>query len=137
MHAELLPHRVEGARVVAVYDIYPDSARSVGDRFGIPVAESPESIFGDPSIDAVAICTSTDTHVQVMIDAARAGKAIFCEKPISLDTTTVLHDAGGGRLAAPPLLLHRAIHTELPGRMDGVRGCAPAGCTVPGGRDGW
>lgn len=89
MHAELLQHRVEGARVAGVYDIHPDSARSVGERFGIPVAESPESIFDDPSIDAVAICTSTDTHVQVMVDAARAGKAIFCEKPISLDLEQV------------------------------------------------
>ena len=89
MHTELLQHRVEGAHVTAVYDIFADSAGSVGERFGVPVAESPESIFEDPSIDAVAICTSTDTHVQVMIEAARAGKAIFCEKPISLDLEQV------------------------------------------------
>ena len=89
MHAELLQHRVEGARVGAVYDVCADSARSIGARFGIPVAGSAESIFDDPSIDAVAICTSTDTHVQVMVDAARGGKAIFCEKPISLDLEQV------------------------------------------------
>ena len=89
MHTELLQQRVEGARVTAVYDIFADSARSVGDRFGVPVAESPESVFDDPAIDAVAICTSTDTHVQVMVEAARAGKAIFCEKPISLDLAQV------------------------------------------------
>ena len=89
MHTELLQHQVEGVRVTAVYDVVPEAARSVGARFGIPVAESPESIFADPSIQAVAICTSTDTHVQVMVDAARAGKAIFCEKPISLDIEQV------------------------------------------------
>ena len=90
MHTELLQRRVEGARVTAVYDIFADSARAVGSRFGVPVAESPESIFGDPS-NAVAICTRTDTHVQVMVEAARAGKAIFCDKPISLDLAQVDH----------------------------------------------
>ena len=91
MHTELLQHRVEGARVTAVYDIFADSAKAIGSRFGFPVAESPEAIFGDPSIDTVAICTSADTHVQVMVEAARAGKAIFCEKPISLDLAQVDH----------------------------------------------
>ena len=89
MHAELLHQRVEGATVAAVHDIVPAAARSVGSRLGIPVAESSRCVFEDGSIDAVAICTSTDTHVDVMIAAARAGKAIFCEKPLSLDLAEV------------------------------------------------
>jgi myo-inositol 2-dehydrogenase/D-chiro-inositol 1-dehydrogenase len=40
-------------------------------------------------VDAVAICSSTDTHVDLLIGAAHAGKAIFCEKPISLDLALV------------------------------------------------
>ena len=77
--------------MTAVYDISPDSARSVGTRFGVQVAEPPESILDDPSIDAVAVCTSTDTRVRFLVDAARAGEAIFCEKPISLDLDQVDH----------------------------------------------
>ena len=89
MHARLLHQRAEGATVAAVYDIVPAATRAVSDRLGIPVAESPRAVFEDPSIDAVAICTSTDTHIDLLVEAARAGKAIFCEKPLSLDLAEV------------------------------------------------
>ena len=54
--------------------------------------------------DAVAICTSTDTHVDVMVAAAEAGRAIFCEKPISLDVTEV--DRGLAAVEAAGVPLH-------------------------------
>lgn len=88
LHAELLRHEVDGIHPEAVYDISP-VAGEVGARLGIPVAGSPDYIFDDPSIDAVAICTSTDTHPDLMIRAAESGKAIFCEKPLSLDLAEV------------------------------------------------
>ena len=125
LHAELLQHRVEGARVAAVYDIYLDSARSVGGRFGIPVAESPESILDDPSIDAVAICTSTDTHVQVMVDAARAGKAIFCEKPISLDLEQV--DRGLAAVAEAGVYLQVGFNRRFDPSHAAVRDAVASG----------
>ena len=89
MHAELLHQRTEGATVAAVHDIVSAAARSIGHRLGIPVAGSPRDVFEDSSIDAVAICTSTDTHIDLVIESARAGKAIFCEKPLSLDLAEV------------------------------------------------
>ncbi len=89
MHAELLHQRIDGAKVAAIYDIVPEAARTVGVRLGIRVAESPREVLDDPSIDAVAICTSTDTHIDLMVEAASAGKAIFCEKPLSLDLAEV------------------------------------------------
>ena len=54
--------------------------------YGVP-ALGPDEVIA--ASDAVAICTSTDTHVDYIIDAAEAGKAIFCEKPISLDLAQV------------------------------------------------
>ncbi len=89
MHAELITHRVEGAELSSIYDVFPDAAQEVARRLGAVVATSVDDIFNDASIDAVAICTSTDTHVDLMIRAARAGKAIFCEKPISQDLAEV------------------------------------------------
>ena len=89
LHTELLHQRVDGVRVAAVCDIFPEAARSVASRLGVPVGRSSEAVMDDPSVDAVAICTSTDTHVGLMIEAAQAGKAIFCEKPISLDLEQV------------------------------------------------
>ena len=46
-------------------------------------------MFASDDVDAVAICSSTDTHVPLLIEAAESGKAIFCEKPISLDLAKV------------------------------------------------
>jgi myo-inositol 2-dehydrogenase/D-chiro-inositol 1-dehydrogenase len=89
MHAELLARRVPGAAVAALFDAHPASADSVGAELGVPVAGSTEELLGSPDVDAVAICTSTDTHADLIVAAARAGKAIFCEKPVSLDLPQV------------------------------------------------
>jgi myo-inositol 2-dehydrogenase / D-chiro-inositol 1-dehydrogenase len=85
MHAELLAERVEGATLATVYDASAEAARAVADRLRVPAAASPEEIYSSPDVDAVAICSATEAHVEAMIAAAAAGKAIFCEKPLSLD----------------------------------------------------
>ena len=85
MHAELLARRVPGAALAVVYDAVPESA----DRLGAPVARSVEDVLSSPAVDAVAVCSSTDTHVDLVVAAAEAGKAIFCEKPLSLDLDEV------------------------------------------------
>ena len=89
MHAELLARRVPGATVSFVYDAVPEASASVGARLGIPVASSVDEILVSDQVDAVAICSSTDTHVELMIGAAQAGKAIFCEKPVDLSVERV------------------------------------------------
>jgi myo-inositol 2-dehydrogenase / D-chiro-inositol 1-dehydrogenase len=86
MHAELLAHRVPGAAVEVVYDAYEPTALDVAAGLGVPVAASVEEILAS-DVDAVAICSSTDTHTELMIRAAESGKAMFCEKPVSLDLT--------------------------------------------------
>ena len=84
MHAELLARQVSGAALGSVYDALPPTAQGVAQEFGVPAAASVEEILnGD--VDAVAICSTADTHVELMIAAAEAGKAVFCEKPVSLE----------------------------------------------------
>jgi myo-inositol 2-dehydrogenase / D-chiro-inositol 1-dehydrogenase len=83
MHADLLARQVPGATVAGVYDADPDAARAVS----APAFDALEDLLAD--VDAVAICTSTETHADLIVAAARAGKAIFCEKPISLDLAEV------------------------------------------------
>ena len=58
---------------------------AVGEQFDVPHTTDVDEVLASADVDAVAICSSTDTHVPFMIAAANAGKAIFCEKPISLD----------------------------------------------------
>ncbi|MBA3286476.1 MAG: inositol 2-dehydrogenase [Acidimicrobiia bacterium] len=89
MHAELLARRVPGAALAMVYDPIGESSESVARSLGVPMARSAEELLSSPSVDAVAICTSTDTHVELLVAAAGSGKAIFCEKPISLDLADV------------------------------------------------
>src|SRR3954467_10753890 len=84
MHAELLARRVPGAAVGAVYDAHAETARVVGTALGVPVAGSVDEMLAAADVDAIAICTSTDTHADLIVAAARAGKAIFWEKPVSL-----------------------------------------------------
>lgn len=90
LHAEVLSYRAPQANLAVVTDMVRESAEKCAADFQIPsVAPDPQAIFGDKTIDAVAICASTDTHVQLIIEAAQAGKHIFCEKPIALDLASV------------------------------------------------
>lgn len=89
LHATLLHRQVAGARVAAVFDAHLPSADAVAADLGVPVAASAEALLERDDVDAVAICTSTDTHVALILAAAAAGKAIFCEKPVSLDLEAV------------------------------------------------
>ncbi|HET9666052.1 MAG TPA: Gfo/Idh/MocA family oxidoreductase [Desertimonas sp.] len=87
MHAELLSSRVGGVQIAKLYDAVPEVAGHLADRYDLDVAPSlDEALAG---VDAVAICTSTDTHAELIIRAAGSGLATFCEKPISLDLPTV------------------------------------------------
>ena len=88
MHAELLERQVPGAAVAAVYDAHDPAAREIAGELGVPAAGSVEELLAS-DVDAVAICSSTDTHADLLVAAAQAGKAVFCEKPISLDLAEV------------------------------------------------
>jgi myo-inositol 2-dehydrogenase/D-chiro-inositol 1-dehydrogenase len=86
VHATSLASRAGRAELAVVTDAVPDAARSLADRFGVPrVAATYQDILADPTIDAVLICTPTDTHAALIAAAAEAGKHIFCEKPVALD----------------------------------------------------
>ena len=89
MHAELLARQVPGASLAMVQDIVGDAGAAVGQQFDVPHTTEVDAVLSSTDVDAVAICSSTDTHVPFMIAAAKAGKAIFCEKPISLDLAKV------------------------------------------------
>lgn len=71
------------SQLVAVSDVNEEAARSLADAYGAK-ATSSEAILADPSIDAVLIATSTDTHSDLIEKATAAGKAVLCEKPVDL-----------------------------------------------------
>jgi myo-inositol 2-dehydrogenase / D-chiro-inositol 1-dehydrogenase len=89
MHADLLARQIPGAALTIVHDADSDSARAVADELRVPAADELGELLGAADVDAVAICTSTDTHADLIVAAAEAGKGIFCEKPVSLDLAEV------------------------------------------------
>jgi myo-inositol 2-dehydrogenase/D-chiro-inositol 1-dehydrogenase len=90
IHAENLVTRIPDVGVKTIADVVLASAQEVAHRLHIPVAiQDYHEILMDPEIDAVAICSSTDTHASITIEAARSGKHIFCEKPICHDLAQI------------------------------------------------
>lgn len=76
------------AKLVAVADAFPAAAQSIAAQYGAEVRTIDE-IEAARDIHAVIICTPTDTHADLIERFARAGKAIFCEKPVDLDIARV------------------------------------------------
>jgi inositol 2-dehydrogenase len=85
VYAEHLALRVPNANLVAVADMQKSLAESFAEEHDLPKwYGGHEELLNDSEIDAVAVISPTSTHKKVVIDAAGSGKAIFCEKPISL-----------------------------------------------------
>ncbi len=86
VHAATVAYRIPTARIAAIADVNGAAAQQVAAQFGVPVAmDDPAAIFENDEIEAVFICSSTDTHARLICAAAQAGKQIFCEKPIAYD----------------------------------------------------
>jgi len=80
--------RHPAARLLHVVDVDQAAAVQIARQHGALVSTA-EAALADPSVDAVLIASSTDTHAGLIEAAARAGKAVFCEKPIDLDSGRV------------------------------------------------
>lgn len=90
VHAATVAYRIPSARIAAVADVSGDAARQLAAQFNVPRAwDDPAAIFEDKEIQAVFICSSTDTHAGFIEAAAGAGKHIFCEKPIALELAAI------------------------------------------------
>ena len=72
-------------QLVAVSDVNLEAARKVAATTGAKAVGDAAEIFNDKEVEAVFICTSTNTHVDYLKRSAQAGKAVYCEKPIGLD----------------------------------------------------
>lgn len=104
MHTGLLHREVPGATVVAVADAVAETATRVAGELGVE-ALAIDALLARGDIDAVAICTSTDTHVDLVVRAASAGKAILCEKPVSLDLAQVDRAIAAVEAAGVPFMV--------------------------------
>ena len=92
VHAQSIMQRIPGARVKTIADTFMnDEIRGWAKELGIiSCVEDYREILSDPGIDAVLICSSTDTHAPISLEAIAAGKHVFCEKPVSQDLDEIL-----------------------------------------------
>lgn len=93
-----------GVKLKYVCDPMGDSAARLATRLGAQTS-TPEAALADPSIDAVAICSSTNTHSDLIHRAAAAGKAIFCEKPVDLSLARAQETAKAVKAAGVPCMI--------------------------------
>lgn len=91
LHAENISNSVPDANISAIADVMMNSEMKEWAK-GIGVTnlyDNPDQIINDKNIDAILICSSTSTHADLIVQCARAGKHIFCEKPIDFNLNKI------------------------------------------------
>lgn len=84
-YARYIATRLPGAALYAVADVRSEAAESARAEYGAARACTDyHDLLSDRNVDGIVVMTPTKLHKDVVIDAARAGKSIFCEKPLSL-----------------------------------------------------
>ena len=86
-HARTLAEHPK-AEIHSVYDLLPEAAADLAGRHGAIAISDRETALADRAVDAVVITTPASSHAELVVAAARAGKAIFCEKPLAEDIST-------------------------------------------------
>lgn len=84
-HGKAIAAQVPQAKLVQVADVMIEAAQVMGQQYGLSTTQDYREVVENPEVDAVMICSSTDTHAEIITAAAKAGKQIFCEKPIDHD----------------------------------------------------
>jgi myo-inositol 2-dehydrogenase / D-chiro-inositol 1-dehydrogenase len=100
-HARILAG-LPSARLALIADPRPDVA-ALGERLGARVVAEPERAIEDGEVEAVVIVTPTASHAPLIAAAARAGKAVLCEKPVALDVPGTEAALAAARAAGVPL----------------------------------
>ncbi|MEV6057416.1 Gfo/Idh/MocA family oxidoreductase [Streptomyces sp. NPDC052107] len=96
-HAETLAHRLPGVRLAAIADPAPGAAQNLGDRLGCTTTSTDSAeLLADPRVDAVVIVTPARTHADLVEAAAKAAKAVYCEKPMAVTRAAIESVTTGG-----------------------------------------
>ena len=112
----------ESTNLKWVVDVFEASAKKLASEHGAKASTDPEEALGDPDVDGIIVASSTDTHLDLILEGVKAGKAVFCEKPLDLDLARVdakLEEINGGKV---PVLIgfnrrydpnYKAVHDAI------------------------
>jgi myo-inositol 2-dehydrogenase/D-chiro-inositol 1-dehydrogenase len=95
---------LKGSEVRSVADVDEGAAKALAEATGAKVAGI-EAIIAAPDIDAVAICAPTDMHADLIEKAAKAKKAVFCEKPVDLNADRIRQCLKAVAASGAPLMI--------------------------------
>ncbi len=121
MHARNLAAHA-AIELAGIFDVDAEAARKVARATGSSAAASVAELLAEPALDAVLVASSTPTHCDLIEAAAKAGKAVLCEKPIDLDMARVDACAQVVRATGTPVQIgfnrrfdpsHAALHTAV------------------------
>ena len=74
----------EEAQIDGVYDLNPERAKEIAEKYGARSYSSYEELLENPEIEAVSVCVANDAHAEITIAALKAGKHVLCEKPMAV-----------------------------------------------------
>ncbi len=134
LHAKNIAGSIEGAHVAIVMDAFADAANTLAGKYNAAATQDVHKLINHPEVDAVVIGSPTSLHAEQIRVVAKAGKAIFCEKPVALtlnETTEamqVVQDAGvpfqigfNRRFDPAVASLARTIHSGELGKVEMFR----------------
>lgn len=85
IYAEYLATRIPQARLIAVADLVPERAAACAEKYGLSKCyHSHQELIADRDVDAFVVVATTTNHREIVVDAARTGRPVFCEKPLAL-----------------------------------------------------
>jgi myo-inositol 2-dehydrogenase/D-chiro-inositol 1-dehydrogenase len=121
MHAANLAWRCPSATLAGITDADPAVAAALGAELDVPVLGSFTELLA--AVDAVVVATPTGTHAELVTGAAAAGRAVFCEKPLSLDRDAAVAALAAVAAAGVPLQVgfHRRFDPDWAAATERIR----------------
>lgn len=91
VHCKSIGNNVPEAKVIAIADPFLDEeTKQLAKRYGVQcITTDYKEILNNKDVDAVLICSATNTHAAISIEAAKAGKHVFCEKPVDTNPENI------------------------------------------------
>jgi len=122
VHAENVASRCPSAQLLSVFDPRPGAAAQVSAQLGATAAATFADLLSHPDLDGVVIASSTSAHAELALAAARAGKHVFCEKPLSLERNVTAEVVAGLEAAGVKLQVgfHRRFDPAFAAAADRV-----------------
>lgn len=115
-----------GLHIAAVADPEPSRAKPLGDRHGVAALDGLDALLGTEGVDIIALATPPATHAEMAVAALRAGKHVFCEKPLATTTEDAARVRDEADRSAGTLVVDHVLRYNpccAPSSSSSPRGC--------------